>query len=391
MKKLYISICFLLASVSSFAQISTVPVQNIGTSQRKDVTDDFVANISSFNCNAAFVYFTYQGLYSSCYWDLGDGSYGSGIQVYHNYTQPGTYSVVLTVVYQGDTTVIAKPNLITIRNAPNVSYNYTVSDTLLFAPLTVSFTNHTVPGDGDTLNYSWDFGDSLTSHDTNATHTFITPGLYNVSLTVTDNYGCHVCYAHEIVVKDTAQKGEMDYITSGCGNDGPSPCGYIKHYEMQNDTVKIYGLTYENCCGTKTITINTTSDTIHIRKWNVGPLCTCSCGFCFAIDIPNIKQDSIYVDFDGEVVLVTKLMHAIEEPNPGQNLVFYPNPATDNLTIEVLQKSTIDILNMEGQIVKTIKEASSKVTVDLKALSSGVYMVKIRSDKGIVIKKFIKE
>lgn len=394
MKKLCALVCIMLASVFSYAQITTTPKQNIGTSQQKEVTDDFIANINYYNCYYAIANFSYQGLFSSCYWDFGDGSHyystNSNFSS-RNYSQPGTYSVTLTVVYQGDTTVIAKPNLIVLRNAPDVSFNYTVSDTLQFAPLTVSFTNQTVPGDGDTLNYTWDFGDSLTSHDTNATHTFITPGLYDVSLTVTDNYGCHMGYNNLIVVKDTAQRGEINYITSGCDNEGTSPCGFIKHYVMQNDTVKIYGLTYENCCGTKTITINTTQDTIHIQKWNVGSLCTCSCGFCFAINIPNITQDSIYVDFDMEVVLVTKLMNGIEKPNPGQDFVFYPNPATDNLTIEVFQKSTIDILNAEGQIVKTIKDANSKTTIDLKSLSSGVYVVKAKSDKGIVIKKFIKE
>ncbi|MCM8778659.1 MAG: PKD domain-containing protein, partial [Candidatus Omnitrophica bacterium] len=33
----------------------------------------------------------------SYFWDFGDGTKGEGVKVKHSYTQPGTYSVILTV------------------------------------------------------------------------------------------------------------------------------------------------------------------------------------------------------------------------------------------------------------------------------------------------------
>jgi len=46
-----------------------------------------------------------------------------------------------------------------------------------------------VDTDGSIANYSWNFGDGATSTQANPTHTYATAGLYNVSLTVTDDKG----------------------------------------------------------------------------------------------------------------------------------------------------------------------------------------------------------
>jgi len=43
--------------------------------------------------------------------------------------------------------------------------------------------------DGDTLTYSWDFGDSATSSEQNPTHVFAAPGTYDVTVTVSDDKG----------------------------------------------------------------------------------------------------------------------------------------------------------------------------------------------------------
>ena len=52
-------------------------------------------------------------------------------------------------------------------------------------PLEVSFTNQSVTGINQSL---WDFGDGNTSEEMNLTHTFTQEGVYNVQLTVWDDY-----------------------------------------------------------------------------------------------------------------------------------------------------------------------------------------------------------
>jgi PKD repeat protein len=50
----------------------------------------------------------------------------------------------------------------------------------------VSFSNQSADSDGDTLSYSWDFGDGSTSNEKDPVHTYAGTGAYRVQLTVSD-------------------------------------------------------------------------------------------------------------------------------------------------------------------------------------------------------------
>ncbi|MGD0709589.1 MAG: T9SS type A sorting domain-containing protein [Bacteroidales bacterium] len=83
----------------------------------------------------------------------------------------------------------------------------------------------------------------------------------------------------------------------------------------------------------------------------------------------------------------------------------YPNPTTDNLTIEIQQaavgskqNAVIEITNIQGQLIKTLPPCgeagattSNKTNIDVSALPSGVYIVEVKTEKGVEVKKFIKE
>ena len=64
----------------------------------------------------------------------------------------------------------------------SVGADFTVDVVSGTAPLTVNFTDQSA---GDITSWSWDFGDGATSTEQNPTHTYIEPGTYTVSLTVT--------------------------------------------------------------------------------------------------------------------------------------------------------------------------------------------------------------
>jgi len=55
--------------------------------------------------------------------------------------------------------------------------------------LAASFTDASYDLDGFVVSWSWSFGDGATSGERNPTHTYPTPGTYEVTLTVTDNAG----------------------------------------------------------------------------------------------------------------------------------------------------------------------------------------------------------
>ena len=80
-----------------------------------------------------------------------------------------------------------------------------------------------------------------------------------------------------------------------------------------------------------------------------------------------------------------------ENQLPESAINIFPNPTNNNLTIETSEKATIEILNIEGQIIKTINTADKQTTIDVADLSSGIYIIKAKTDRGVAVKKFIKE
>lgn len=72
-------------------------------------------------------------------------------------------------------------------------------------------------------------------------------------------------------------------------------------------------------------------------------------------------------------------------------LEIYPNPANNYLTIELQQKSEIEILNPHGQIIMTTNNKDNKATINLENLSNGVYFLRVKTNKEVITKKIIKE
>jgi uncharacterized repeat protein (TIGR03803 family) len=81
----------------------------------------------------------------------------------------------------------------------------------------------------------------------------------------------------------------------------------------------------------------------------------------------------------------------IQNNENGLQVIISPNPVSDNLMIEVPAKATVDILNIQGQLIKSLDANSLKMDIDVSAFSKGVYFIEIKTDKGIAIKKFVKQ
>jgi len=73
------------------------------------------------------------------------------------------------------------------------------------------------------------------------------------------------------------------------------------------------------------------------------------------------------------------------------NISVFPNPANDYITFLIPEKAKIEILNITGQVVRTTSTDGNAATLDLRNLSSGVYILKATTNNGVVTKKFIKE
>jgi len=81
----------------------------------------------------------------------------------------------------------------------------------------------------------------------------------------------------------------------------------------------------------------------------------------------------------------------IEEINSGSNIEVYPNPTTNNITIANPQQATIEISNIQGQLINTFTATGNKTNIDVSALPCGVYVVEVKTEKGVSVSKFVKE
>jgi len=69
----------------------------------------------------------------------------------------------------------------------------------------------------------------------------------------------------------------------------------------------------------------------------------------------------------------------------------YPNPANENIIIESPRHSTIEIFNAIGQLIRILTTDYIKTNVDVSNLASGIYIVVVRTENDIGVKKFVKE
>jgi len=85
---------------------------------------------------------------------------------------------------------------------------------------------------------------------------------------------------------------------------------------------------------------------------------------------------------------------AVNDEDLNDEVFIYPNPAREYITIDLESAnnnySTFEIISIHGQMVaKNVLNSSDKTQVDLSQLNPGLYLINLRSDKGIVTKKVI--
>lgn len=71
----------------------------------------------------------------------------------------------------------------------------------------------------------------------------------------------------------------------------------------------------------------------------------------------------------------------------------YPNPANDQLTIEVekYMNTTAEIFNLQGQLMQSARLQDSKTILAVNNLANGMYVVKVSNAEGVSTQKFVKE
>jgi gliding motility-associated-like protein len=147
-------------------------------------------------------------------WSFGDGTTGDQPSHNHGYTSNGNYTVVVLLTDSNGCTVSVSLPVSVNTHKPNTSF--AVSGRLVCPNMPIEF--RSTSGNVGTYEYLWDFGDGSTSELQNPLYSYSSPGVYTVSLTVTNGAGCDstLVKTNHITVEDIVSDFTVNQRYSPC-------------------------------------------------------------------------------------------------------------------------------------------------------------------------------
>ena len=120
-------------------------------------------------------------------WDFGDGNTSNFQNPVHNYTVAGDFTVSLTVTNADGSDTITDVVKVSIPTADigGPAFGY-----FGCGPLDVNFVDNSLFSNSTSSSWFWEFGNGDTSNQQNPQYTYQNPGIYTISLTITDANGC---------------------------------------------------------------------------------------------------------------------------------------------------------------------------------------------------------
>lgn len=128
---------------------------------------------------------------TSWFWDFGDPTRPSVSNLQNptfSYTQPGCYDVTLVVTNALGADTIRKTCFVEIWDLPQP--NFTMDLSTGCAPLTVQFSDASIPNAASIAEWTWSFSDGQGPRDENPVVTFLDPDTLDLTLTVRNSNGC---------------------------------------------------------------------------------------------------------------------------------------------------------------------------------------------------------
>jgi hypothetical protein len=115
------------------------------------------------------------------------------------------------------------------------------------------------------------------------------------------------------------------------------------------------------------------------------------------IDITNIRlinNANAEIGTNPQVGTVTVTLLSATEAIDNYSVELFPNPAKDQFNVRVQNASleTVTVYNVNGQLVKLTENINSNIlTLPVNELARGIYMVQIKTDKGVENRKLVIE
>jgi len=229
------------------------------------------------------------------------------------------------------------------------------------------FSNHWIPiNDGFSLNPNFNIND-LTIKDTVLLAAISDEGVWKRSATNIYNTNCSAQFT---IVPDTVTPHHYYLLNNA---SGISPLSYLWSWgDGTYDYIAFPSHTY-SAAGNYKICLTITD--------SIG----CTSTYCDSSYLQKSTNTVISVD------VIPSGISVINENELSDQIHIFPNPASDNLTIETPQKSEIEIVNLQGQLTKSFTAISNKTTIDVSDFAKGIYFVKVKTENGVAVEKFVKE
>ncbi|MGC9444151.1 MAG: PKD domain-containing protein [Candidatus Methanospirareceae archaeon] len=179
-----------------------LPVADAGPDQTAVLNDTVRFNASgSYDPDGELIAF---------FWDFGDGSNATGLNVTHRYTENGIFVVNLTVT-DNDGATGSDTCTITVNTPPVADAG---PDHVCLVDDVVQFNGSgSYDPDGTVKTYQWNFGDGVNATGSAVMHSYTDAGTYTVTLTVTDNLGSRdvaICNVTVFINGDVNGNGECE-------------------------------------------------------------------------------------------------------------------------------------------------------------------------------------
>ena len=185
-------------------------------------------------CAPLTVEFDNHSTYAQSYrWEISDGSVRSDDNPVHVFHEPGLYDVTLYVTgYEGSELVEVQTAVVEVF--PTAQAAFSLNPNHVMVPgQPVFFLNLSENAE----TYAWDFGDGTVSEAEQPVHEYTEPGLYDISLTANNTYGCSTTYVLPEAV--LAEEGGMMRFPSAFtpSSSGPNG-GYYDPTSYDNDVFR---------------------------------------------------------------------------------------------------------------------------------------------------------
>ena len=150
------------------------------------------------------------GKISARVWDFGDGSRSYNQNPVHVYSEPGVYSVNLTVSNEFGEVSEEKTGYITAENTVYADFSYHFPEENNSGRLRIQFTDES---DGYTDSWLWYFGDGEYSDEQNPLHTYDEPGVYDITLEAGNGFASDIRTIMFVPAGETGDEIAEVYVT----------------------------------------------------------------------------------------------------------------------------------------------------------------------------------